>query len=281
MLFPGHEKSRLLLEDSANSANRLEVQECATVDKDNNATELLSDLKQIKAPTKPSAEEQNHDPKVATDQARTKLEDQWPNGIPPTGPRKSLKWAGQYPPRRQSTTFERGQKPVVDDGTALKGTVPRSSLSQTYENGIHSLATTKPVAKAVCGTSTALEGIQRTKSSMHDSGHVTTLAGYETVETISQNTTKLVSIEQIDGQCDKESQVNAELSEYSPPAFVALLSPTNVPSMPSSDHQTFLGNGIGPATNSPICSVNKAHAPYTSSPSGVRHKDIALVKSRF
>ncbi|KAF7507129.1 hypothetical protein GJ744_010942 [Endocarpon pusillum] len=247
--------SRLLLEDSAKSGTTLKVQECATVDKDNTATEslkfdLLSDFKQIKAPTKLSVAEQNHDPKVATAQAKTKLDDQWPNGIPPTGPRKSLKWAG---------------------------TVPKPLLSQTYEKGIHSLATTKSVDKAVCGTSTALESLQRAKSSMHDSGHVTTLAGYETVKTISQNTTKLESIEQIDGQCGKQLQMNGEVSEYSPPEFVALLSSTNVPSMPSSDPQTFLGNRIGLATNSPTCSVNKTHAPYTSSPSGVRHKDIALV----
>ncbi|ERF70665.1 hypothetical protein EPUS_02531 [Endocarpon pusillum Z07020] len=286
MLFPGHERSRLLLEDSANSGTRLKVQECATVDKDNTATEslkfdLLSDFKQIEAPTKPSVEEQNHDPKIATAQAKTKLDDQWPNGIPPTGPRKSLKWAGQYTPRRPSTTVERVQKRVVDDGTALKGTVPRPLLSQTFEKGIHSLATTKSVDKAVCGTSTALESLQRTKSSMHDSGHVTTLAGYETVKTISQNTTKLESIEQNDGQCDKQLQINVEVSEYSPPEFVALLSPTNVPSMPSSDPQTFLGNGIGHATKSPTYSVNKTHAPYTNSPSGVQHKDTAITEDNW
>ena len=281
-MFPGHERSRRLLEDLDDSGNRSKVQERAAVEKDNNATEslkfdLLSGFKQIKAPTEPSVEAQNHDPKVATVQARTKLEDQWPNGIPPTGPRKSLKWAGQYPQRRQSTTVERGQRPVVEDGTSLKGTVLRPSLSQTYENGIHSLATTKPVDKAVCGTSTALEGLQRTKSSMHDSSHVTKPAGCETSKTISPNTTKLEPIEQIDGQGDKQLQINVEVSEYSPPEFVALLTPTNVPSMPSSDPQTFLRNGIGPATTSPTGSVNKTDAPYTSSPSGVRHKDIALV----
>lgn len=280
MLFPGHERSQRLLEDLANGGDRSRVQEHATVGQCNHATEplkldFLLGSKQSKASTKPSIKDQNHNLKAAAAQARTKPEHQWPNGTPPTGPRKSLKWAGQYPPRRQSTTVERGQKPVVD-GTSFKGTVRRPSLSQAYENGTHGLATTKPVDEAACGTSMALEGLQRANSSMHDSGHVTKPDGYETIERVSQSTTKLELIEQIDGNCDKHLQINVEVSEYSPPEMVTLLTPADVPSMPSSDPQTSHGNGIGPATSRPTYSVNKTDAPYTSS-LGVRHKDIALV----
>lgn len=290
MLFPGHERSQRLLGDLAHSGDRSKAQERADIEKDRVTRSvdfnLLPGSERVQEDAVSSIQKQKQKqiPTSTSAQARVQFEDNWPNGIPPTGPRKSLKWPGQCHSRQQSSAGEIGQRPIVDGASSSIWMVQRPSLSLIHHTGIHSPVTTKPVDKATSGAGTALECSQGTKACIHDYGQKSSPAGGETGVTISTSTTTTELMDQMDGVSDVQPQGNVELSEYSPPQFVTLLNPTNVQQVPRSSPRLPLTatencprNSTCPRTLGPRCPATKRDTPDIDSQLGIGHKDIAYV----
>jgi hypothetical protein len=287
MLFPGHERSRRLLGHLANSCDTPRAQEQTNLDKHGRGTQPLNfdsspDNKQIRELVTSPIMKQKQSSEVAPAQTGARLENEWPNGKPPTGPRKRLQHTSQFPSRRQTSASEIGEKLAADASSAWIVQGPSPSMNR--HTGTNSLATTKVSGRLASGTHSTLESSVGAKSCTRQSGRKISPVEARINVTTPASTTEKESRKQSNRTPDMHPQGNLELSEYSPPDSISMLRPTSTSQKsPSLHHSHFIAVGtnlrhnIGIAMNSPKWSANKTETSNASSPLGVRHRDIAYV----
>jgi hypothetical protein len=289
MLFPGHERSQRLLCGSLQSGHNSEAQECANNEKNRHArssqnSELLESFEQILACSPSPAKKQRQSPTSGMTQTGVKLDDRWPNGTPPTGPRKSLNKAGRCQLRRQSAAGEIGQRPTVN-GKSSRWTQPKSSLSLIYHTGIQSPRTTESVDKASSDMVTEFECLRETNPWIPDYGQKSSKIGIEARTMVSKRTTTPELMGQLNGTHDVQQHKNFNFWECPPSEVDTLLGPADASRVPISS----LPQSPSVATESPAqcgsgerrpSSRHPAAQTYTmdmTSPSGTRHRDNSVL----
>jgi hypothetical protein len=291
MLFPGHERSQRLLCGSLQSGDSSEAQERTNNEKNRHAknspnSDLLKSFEHILACTPSVAKKQRQSPPSILTQARVKLDDRWPNGTPPTGPRKSLKRAGQCQLRRQSDAGETGQRPAVN-GTTSRWKEPRSSLSLIHHTGMQSPATTDSFDKASSDMVTALECLHGPNPWIQNYGQKSSKPGIEARTTVSKRTTPEPT-SQLDRAHDVQRHENLNRWEYSPPEVGTLLGPvdasrvpkSSLPQSPSRAIESPSQRGSGPPRPSSRYPATQTDVTDMISPSGTRHRDNSYFKER-
>jgi len=292
MLFPGHERSQRLLCGSLQSGDSSEAQERANNEKNRHAksspnSDLLESFEHILACTPSSAKKQRQSPTSALTQTRVKLDDRWPNGTPPKGPRKSLKRAGQCRVQRESVTGEIGQRSAVN-GTSPRCMEPKSSLSLIYHTGTHGLGTTESINKASSDMVTALGCLHEINPWTQDYGQKSSKIGIEARTTVSKRTTTPELMGQLDGAHDVQPHKSVNFWEYSPPEVDTLLGPAcasrvprpSPPQSPSIAAESPSQRGSGPPRPSSRYSAARTDTTDMIFPSGTRHRDNAYFKKR-
>jgi hypothetical protein len=293
MLFPGHERSQRLLCGSVHSGDGSESQERANNEKDKHAKspvnfDLPESFEHVQQHAPSSVQKQKQSPTSVSTQTRVKFDDRWPNGTPPTGPRKSLKWAGQYHSRRQSGAGEIGQCSAANGTSSSRWIRPRPPLSLVHHTGMQSPAIAEPVDEATTDVVTAFESLHGRDPYIQDYGQKIGEIAVETGVNVSKRTTTPELMDQLDGACNIRLQKNDNLTEYSPPDVGTLLSPANVlrvprsssPQLPSFAKEPRPHRSSGSSTISSKYAAAKKNTMDVVSPSGVRHRDIAYFKNR-
>ncbi len=182
----------------------------------------------------------------------------------------------------QSSAGESDYGPIADASSSLRG-LQQPSLRLTYPMGIDTLPTMKILDKATNGADTAIASSKETKSPTYDCSQTLDSLGGETGVIALPTKTKQDLISQ-KRTPDMQPQSDVELSEYSPPELVPLLSHTSVPQPRLSSPRgsitttgTHPGDSIGSAIITPRHATNETEHTTTGSPLGTRHRDIALV----
>jgi hypothetical protein len=288
MLFPGHERSRRLLGHLADSFDTPRAQEQTGLDKHGRVTHPLNfdsspDNKQNRELVTSLITKQRQSSEVATAQIKAKLEKEWPNGKPPTGPRKFLQHTSHFPSRRQSSASESGERLAA--GASSKAWIVQGlSPSMSHHAGINSLPTTKVSGRLANGTHLTLESSVGAKSCIRQSGRKISPVEARMNVTTPASTAEKESRNQNNRTPDIHPQGDVEISEYSPPDSISMLRPMSTSQKsPSLHHSHFIAVGtklrhnIGIAMNTPECPANKTETSNASSPLGMRHRDIAYV----
>ena len=295
MLFPGHERSRHLLGDLVTKTYITRDQELTNIEREEHRAnawnfELLSSEEQSKVSLSFSSSMQKQDTKEAQSQGRANLDDRWPNGAPPTGPRKHVQHTAAYS-RWEPSTTEIGHRPT-GHGLSSTWTAQRPPLSQVHGADVSSLGTTRKSDKVINGSVAALwcaNDVQRIQSFTHDNSQVFSSVPGEAVVATSTATAKAMKglTAQIDGTPDTHPHQHVELRNNSLPRCISSLNQTNVLQVPRPERRSLLSateplpisiQGLASITsNNP---VSETETSITSSPTSALglHRDIPYAR---
>ena len=290
-MFPGHERSRLLLGDLATKANRSKDQKLFHIENDRHrampsSLELMISAEQSNVSVNSPISKQRQDAKEVSPQTRGNLEDRWPNGAPPAGPRKYLQRTATNPESRRSSAGENGYGPTLY-GRSLTWKSQRNPLSPEYRTETRSLTTPQKLDKVIEDSVAAVrcaKDLEKHRSRIHDSSQPFYSNRGMTVVATSDTTPARGVMGQIDGSHDMQLHGDVEPAGHSPPKCVSTYSKTSVPRPKS--HSLLTANESFSRSSTELSnftlknSVNKAEGLATSPPASPQHRDIACVRKR-
>lgn len=239
-------------------------------------------VRQIQGFTTSSTPKPKQISQAASEQTTVRLGKKWPRGIPPIGPREYLLDSGQHPTRRQPRAAANNQTLFADASTSIL-TAQRPSLSLTHHTGTDKFATTESLNPISNGAGLHAESSKGAEYCLHNVVQTTSPIGGQTGMAAPAGTTKkgMISLWEQTPRMQPESDV--ERSKSSAPDFGLLLNQISVPqtlpspSSPPDMAEKHLRSSKGSASTGSNCPVNEIEASNTSSPLGIRHRDIGFV----
>lgn len=288
MLFPGLERSQRLLEDVVKKHGRSNAQERTHNDENKQEGRVLhSNLfqsdKRNQNSTNSSEGQQKQNPVGAPAQNRAKFEDGWPNGKPPTAPRRHLQRNGQCSLKWQPTASGSGHGPVAEASSYSRKLEGQSQAVRHHISRSKNLVTASKLDNINNGSESGSECLKGANNCTSEEGRNIGPVRDKTDLKITATATKRSLMDERKQSPHLLPQSDIELSEHSASRIVSLPGEINAPQAPRSPsrlppiaNETYVTHTMGLGATSPKCPV-RAETSILSSPLGLQHRDIASV----